>query len=235
MKIKSQSRPRQVLRVNKIRSRRRSASKPPKPSFPSSKINHGSTFEIGNERHTPYNAHSHFENRPMIDLQNGNEQGTGTGTGTGIGAGVFCRSAGRPAGRFAVHNPWPGTFSIRHILTHTQIIRLTLLTQILIFREKFNFSGRTATLCDETLDKKRETRGPRAGVHAARRRERLLGRQLGRPAPRSLGHRRAQGLGTDGYWRLASRRCKGVLSSYLSIFFFSTISFHRGIRFNCIV
>ena len=35
-----------------------------------------------------------------------------------------------------MHSPWPGTFSIRHILTHTQIIRLTLLTQIAIFWEK---------------------------------------------------------------------------------------------------
>ena len=31
---------------------------------------------------------------------------------------IFNRRAGRPAGRFAVHSPWPGTFSIRHILTH---------------------------------------------------------------------------------------------------------------------
>ena len=30
-------------------------------------------------------------------------------------------------------------------------------------------------------------------------------------------------------------RCSSLLSSSLSIFFFSTISFHRGIRFKCIV
>ena len=65
----------------------------------------------------------------MIDFQNGSGQGTRSGTG----AGIFCRWAGRPAGRLALHSPWPGTFSIRHILTHTQIIRLTLLTQIVIF------------------------------------------------------------------------------------------------------
>ena len=46
----------------------------------------------------------------------------------------------RSQGRLAVHSRWPGTFYIRHILTQTQIIRLTLLTQIVIFwgKEKRN-------------------------------------------------------------------------------------------------
>ena len=44
----------------------------------------------------------------------------------------------------AVHSPWPGTFSIRHILTHAQIIRLTLLTQIVMFWENKNFSAARA-------------------------------------------------------------------------------------------
>ena len=57
----------------------------------------------------------------------------------GTGGTKFRRRAGRSAGRLAVHSPWPGTFSIRHILTHTQIIRLTLLTQIAISWEKCEF------------------------------------------------------------------------------------------------
>ena len=81
----------------------------------------------------------------MIAFQSGNGQGTRPGMGTwmrsgmgsemgsGMGSGIFCRWAGRPAGRLAVHGPWPGTFSIRHILTHTRIMRLTLLTRLSSF------------------------------------------------------------------------------------------------------
>ena len=50
--------------------------------------------------------------------------------------GILGPEPGRPARQSSVHAPWPETFSIRHILTPKHIIRLTLLTQIVIFWKK---------------------------------------------------------------------------------------------------
>ena len=62
--------------------------------------------------------------------------------GAGIGAGEY--EVRGPAGRAAgnpYHSPWPGNFSIHHLLTPTLITQLTLSTQIVIFWEKNIWRG----------------------------------------------------------------------------------------------
>jgi len=53
----------------------------------------------------------------MSDFQIGNGEKWNLGTGTGI----CMLRAGRPGPLKSGHRPWPGNFSIRHILTHSRI------------------------------------------------------------------------------------------------------------------
>ena len=71
--------------------------------------------------------------------------------------------AGRPGGQFAGHTPWPGTSSIRHIFIHTQIIRLTLLNQIVIFWVKKCDNESAPYILDPLLRGRRHVENIRKG------------------------------------------------------------------------
>ena len=107
------------------------SSRPPPPAHFLFENRPMSAFQRRIDRHERETAHFLFENRPMSDFQIGNGKVNKFCPGTGI----CMLRAGRPGPLRSGHRPWPGTFHPAHPHTLTDI-RLTLLTQIVIFWEK---------------------------------------------------------------------------------------------------